>query len=145
MAANSPENPVPMITVSKCRGCIGVPAYADTSLDADCSDAGCSDAHIFIKPSIANVQGKAEETQGPPHSTPHFTKARDGRGRELTSRVMPGAAPRLSLSRTPAARCARPRPSRPSSPRRVKIDRNLADPGAKSLPAITFSRTTSFA
>jgi hypothetical protein len=34
MAANSPESPVPMITVSKCRGCIGFPAYADTSLDA---------------------------------------------------------------------------------------------------------------
>jgi hypothetical protein len=39
MAANSPENPVPMITVSTWRGCIGLPAYADISFVADCSDA----------------------------------------------------------------------------------------------------------
>jgi len=47
IAANSPENPDPMITVSKRRGCIGIPAFADISLDAECSDARCSDAHIF--------------------------------------------------------------------------------------------------
>jgi hypothetical protein len=39
MAANSPENPVPMITVSTWRGCIGLPAYAGISSVADCSDA----------------------------------------------------------------------------------------------------------
>ena len=47
MAANNPENPVPMITVSKSRGCIGLPTYADAFLDADCSDASFSDALIF--------------------------------------------------------------------------------------------------
>jgi len=39
MAANSPEKPVPMITVSKWRGCIGLPAYPDISFVADSSDA----------------------------------------------------------------------------------------------------------
>jgi hypothetical protein len=47
MAASSPENPVPMITVSKCRGCLGFPAYAETSVDADRSAASCLDAHMF--------------------------------------------------------------------------------------------------
>jgi hypothetical protein len=39
MAANSPENPVPMITVSEYRGCLGLLANAGLSSVAGCADA----------------------------------------------------------------------------------------------------------
>jgi hypothetical protein len=39
MAANSPENPVPMIKVSEYRGCLGLLANAGFSSVAGCADA----------------------------------------------------------------------------------------------------------